>query len=258
MKMVRFTVCAALMGGLLCAGWALAQEKQQLTKPSLDRATILRTFVVKNPLGEELGRVRDFLIDVHRGRILYAAVGHGGTLGIGEKYIAVPLHAMRIAMTKDRPNERYFVLDLDKSVIDSDLGFNREDWPITPDAHFLKGAPTPNDKIRARRATALISMPARNLKGEQLGTIRDLMFNVTNEQVIYAALGHGGGVLTAEKLYAVPWDAVTVRTLTGRAADECFVLNVQKAALDAHGGFDNNHWPTEGERSLFNNRNANP
>jgi sporulation protein YlmC with PRC-barrel domain len=258
----RFTLRVAIMTGLVTSAWTLAQAQQlpqsKDVRPIFERASVLRTFVVKNAKGEELGQVRDFLIDVQHGRVLYAAVGHGGTLGIGEKYVAVPLRAMRIEVSQDRPNDRYFVLDLDKSILDNNPGFNKQDWPNSPDPYFLNDTSATPDRLRARRATALISMPARSPKGEQLGTIRDLMINVGSEQVIYAALGHGGGILTTEKLFAVPWDALQVKTLTGRAADEGFIINVQNAALDANGGFDNNHWPTEGDRSLFNNRRATP
>lgn len=258
MRIARLSMLAALASSMMWMGWALAQEglpntkDEAALKANFDRATVLRTFVVKNTKGEELGRVRDFLINSQGGRVLYAAVGHGGTLGIGEKLLAVPLQAMRIEAPKDRPTERYFVLDAEKSTIDNSPGFDKQDWPTAPDAHFLKlVAPAEKDKVVARRATVLTSMAAKTPKGENLGTIRDLMIDTHHATVIYAALGHGGGVLTADKMFAVPWDALQLTTLTGKAADECLVLDVQKSILDNSPGFTTNHWPAEGDRAMF-------
>jgi len=260
MKIRTFAWYAALVCSLVFAGSLLSQQNaprkadEAAVKTSLDRASILRNFEVKNTKGEQLGRVRDFLIDVRAGRVLYAVVGHGGTLGIGEKYVAVPLHALRIETAKDQPKERYFVLDMDAATFANNPGFNKDDWPIAPEQHFLKvKAPPVDDKTLVRRATVLIGMAAKNAKGESLGTIRDLMIDVQQETVIYAALGHGGGVLTAEKLFAVPFDAMEVKSLTGRADDECCVLNVENATLDQQAGFNNNQWPTEGDRTIFKN-----
>src|SRR5215475_379675 len=51
------------------------------------------TFVgadVENPKGENLGDIKDVVIDRATGRIAYAVVSFGGFMGLGEKLFAVP------------------------------------------------------------------------------------------------------------------------------------------------------------------------
>lgn len=45
---------------------------------------------VKNAAGESIGKVEDVLLDKQSNNIIYAVVGFGGFLGMGEKYHPVP------------------------------------------------------------------------------------------------------------------------------------------------------------------------
>jgi sporulation protein YlmC with PRC-barrel domain len=45
---------------------------------------------VYNTAGEKIGEVEDIILDKTSDRVLYAALGFGGLLGIGEKYAPVP------------------------------------------------------------------------------------------------------------------------------------------------------------------------
>lgn len=45
---------------------------------------------VRNPADKTLGEIQDLVVDLNSGRVLFAALGTGGVLGVGEKMIAVP------------------------------------------------------------------------------------------------------------------------------------------------------------------------
>src|SRR4051812_41628357 len=51
---------------------------------------------VRNPAGEDLGKVEEIMIDVPSGRVAYAVVSFGGFLGIGDKLFAVPWRALTL------------------------------------------------------------------------------------------------------------------------------------------------------------------
>ena len=52
-------------------------------------------------------------------------------------------------------------------------------------------------------------------------------------------LAVGGGVFTlGEKLFAVPWEAMTLDTINKR-----FTLNIDKDRIENAPGFDSDHWP---------------
>jgi len=51
---------------------------------------------VYNSAGEELGSIKDIMIDVPRGRVAYAVLSRGGVLGIGDKLFAIPWGALTL------------------------------------------------------------------------------------------------------------------------------------------------------------------
>ena len=68
---------------------------------------------VFNDQGEDLGDIKEIMLDVGAGRISYAVLSYGGVLGIGDKLFAVPWEAL----TLDTENKR-FSLDVAKDRLD--------------------------------------------------------------------------------------------------------------------------------------------
>ena len=52
---------------------------------------------VKNPQGQDVGNLKQLMLDPHTGRVMYAVVAMGGFLGMGEKTIIVPWNALAVA-----------------------------------------------------------------------------------------------------------------------------------------------------------------
>jgi len=86
------------------------------------------TFVgadVENPKGEDLGDIKDVVIDRATGRIAYAVISFGGFMGLGDKLFAVPWGAFsQSAADKDT-----FILDVDKDRLKNAPGFDQHNWP---------------------------------------------------------------------------------------------------------------------------------
>jgi hypothetical protein len=74
--------------------------------------------------GENLGRIEDIVIDTRDDRVAYAVLSFGGVLGIGEKYFAVPWHAIKFNVTN-----QCAVLDIDRQRLENAPGFDKQDWP---------------------------------------------------------------------------------------------------------------------------------
>ena len=208
---------------------------------------------VRNAKDEDLGHVEDMAITIKGGRILYAELDYGGTLGFGHKHLAVPFHSFKREGVTEHSNG-HLVLDISRDELDKLPGFDSNSWPVTPDARFLKGEQLTEkvaDRSEFRRARYLIGRTARNPQGDSLGRIRDLVINCEAAKVVYVVLGHSKGTFTSEKLFAVPWDACQVRTLTGRPGDECFVIDIANATLDNNAGFNRDSWPNNPDTTLF-------
>ena len=88
---------------------------------------------VRNREGETLGDIKDFMLDIDNGRVMYAVLDFGGFLGIGDKYFAVPLEAFR----PDTQSEQ-LVLDVDKATLENAPGFDKSNWPVTPNDSFME------------------------------------------------------------------------------------------------------------------------
>ncbi len=91
---------------------------------------------------------------------------------------------------------------------------------------------------RTLGATTLVGDRVVNLAGEPIGRIEELMVDVTTGRVAYAVLSFGGFLGIGNKLFALPWSALTVDE-----AHKRFVVNVTREALEKMPGFDKGHWP---------------
>lgn len=52
---------------------------------------------VKNLQGQDVGDLKQLMVDPHTGRVMYAVVAMGGFLGMGEKTVIVPWSALEVA-----------------------------------------------------------------------------------------------------------------------------------------------------------------
>jgi sporulation protein YlmC with PRC-barrel domain len=86
---------------------------------------------VVNSAGEELGDIKDLMIDCNDGRVAYAVLEFGGFLGIGSKLFAVPMRALSV----DTANKR-LILNVAKERLKDAPGFDKDHWPDFADATF--------------------------------------------------------------------------------------------------------------------------
>ena len=78
-----------------------------------------------------------------------------------------------------------------------------------------------------------------NRAGENLGKIEELMIDLQDGRIAYAVLSFGGFLGMGNKLFAIPWNALTLR-----AHEHAFLLDIPKETLEKAEGFDKDHWPT--------------
>lgn len=94
-----------------------------MTPQTLSSSSINGTTVI-NAKGENLGNVKDLMIDLDTGRVAYAVLSFGGFLGLGDKYFAMPWEAFKI----DTEHER-FILNVNKERLENAPGFDKNNWP---------------------------------------------------------------------------------------------------------------------------------
>jgi sporulation protein YlmC with PRC-barrel domain len=88
-------------------------------------------------------------------------------------------------------------------------------------------------------ADTLIGNDVYNTAGESLGTIKELMIDMSSGMINYAVLSYGGFLGLGDRLFAVPWRALKLDT-----AHKRFTLSATKEQLKNAPGFDKDHWPS--------------
>ena len=78
--------------------------------------------------GEDIGKVKDIMLDVGSGRIAYAVLSTGGFLGIGDKLLAIPWHALTLDT-----QQKCFVLNMTAERVKNAPGFDKDHWPSMAD-----------------------------------------------------------------------------------------------------------------------------
>lgn len=113
---------------------AAGPDQRRGPGPHLMGADTLVGNDVYNKSAEDLGDIKEIMLDMRSGRVSYAVLSFGGFMGMGEKLFAVPWEAL----TLDTENKR-FTLDVERSRLESAPGFNKDQWPDMADPGWEKG-----------------------------------------------------------------------------------------------------------------------
>lgn len=97
---------------------------------------------------------------------------------------------------------------------------------------------------RILTASTLAGDKVKNSAGEDLGKLDEIMIDIPTGRVAYAVLSFGGFLRMGNKLFAVPWDVLTVDE-----DQKCFILDVDKGRLESAPGFDKDNWPDMADRT---------
>ena len=89
-------------------------------------ASSLEGDTVKNAQGENIGNLKEIMIDTGSGRVAYGVLDFGGVLNMGNKLFAVPWSSFEV----DTEN-RNLLLNVDKETLKNAEGFDQNNWPDT-------------------------------------------------------------------------------------------------------------------------------
>jgi sporulation protein YlmC with PRC-barrel domain len=95
---------------------------------------------------------------------------------------------------------------------------------------------------RVLSASTLAKDSVRNQANEDVGSIKEIMLDVPSGRVAYAVLSVGGFLGLGDRLFAIPWEALTLDE-----DRQCFIMDVDNSALRTHPVLTNRTgqtWPT--------------
>lgn len=102
-------------------------------KPRTLSATTLTGTNVQNLQGEDIGHIKDLMIDLESGQVLYAVLSFGGFMGIGDDYFAIPMEALVFS----EKEEDLIKIDIDEETLENAPGFDKDNWPRHSDDQFV-------------------------------------------------------------------------------------------------------------------------
>ncbi len=207
----------------------------------LMRASQLIGKNVENSQGENLGEIKDLVIDVNNERVFYAILEFGGFLGLGEKLFAYPVRAFN----QTSADTDKLVLNVDKDKLKAAPGFARDSWPDwlaygkqvdNYHGETVKLKAIPNQKLV--RASELIGKDVDDRVGKDMGEIDDLVVNMTSGRIHYAVLEFDQSWNLNDKLISLP-----LRAFNYVAGDQDLILNIDKESIDTKRAYQKDRWP---------------
>lgn len=102
-----------------------------MTNQNLISASSLSGKDVQNAKGDNLGNVKEIMLDIENNHIVYYVLSFGGLFGLGDKLFAIPPEAMKLCSESD-----HFILDIDKERLKEAEGFDKDNWPNMSDPTF--------------------------------------------------------------------------------------------------------------------------
>ena len=103
-----------------------------------------------------------------------------------------------------------------------------------------------NTKNHLLSAGSLMSDKVKNMQGDDLGKLEEIMLDTTNGKIAYGVLSFGGFLGMGDKLFAVPWTALSVDR-----NEKCLRLDCDKKALENAPGFNKDSWPDMADPAWF-------
>ena len=97
---------------------------------------------------------------------------------------------------------------------------------------------------RVMSASSLTGDKVINSAGEDIGKINEIMIDTPTGRVAYAVLSFGGFLGMGDKLFAIPWNRLSLDE-----DNKCFLLDIDKETLKRAPGFDKDNWPDMGDQT---------
>jgi len=205
---------------------------------------------VKNAQRENLGDIKEVVLDPAHRRVRYVVVSFGGFLGLGDKLFAIPWSAFTW-----QGRDQDILLRVEKERFKNAPGFDKEHWPdlanptwsTDVDRYYEMDRKEGEPGLRTdttglgKNWVKFSDLKGKDLldaRGEKVGKVEDAILNVTRGTVPFF-------VVEAEKIAGLDGELVVVPLdLTTVGADYRGSLTITKDRLERAPAFKKTQWPS--------------
>lgn len=211
---------------------------------------------ILNNEGQTVGSVEDLAIDLQAGRIVQFIVSTGGFLSMGERHSAVPPSRVQF-----RETGKPLHFDITREKLKSAPAFEMSDWKDfyqsdrVQESYRYFGEETAfdrtvaNDNLPAvatsanglghvQRATKLMGLNVENLREENIGTVDNLIVDLSTGRVVAVIVSTGGFLGMGDTLSVIPPTALRFTSEHDRLR-----LDTTKEGLRDAPRFKSGEWP---------------
>src|SRR5688572_28354726 len=186
------------IGRLALAGIpARAQEKSSPGKVEIVRLSdMMGKEILAKDRKTELGTVKDVVIDVQRGRAVFAAVARKED---PSRIIAVPSSKLRGVWDDDGKSIKALTIDDDRFLAEAP-GVTKEEWDQQENQALLGRLASKEGGASLARASQTKKATVVDVADERIGEIDGIMVNLENSRLL-ALVGVGGVLGVGERRY---------------------------------------------------------
>jgi len=197
------------------------------------RASQVIDMGVRNPQGQDIGKVADMMVDMRSGQVLYAIIAFDPGLLQGDRLFAVPTSKLRLASDRDS-----LLFDMPRETLER-AGLNRSEWQqrVRDPAYLATldrvwGLRESTAQARLWRISDLLGKNVKDRSGQPIGEIDELVVDMGRQRVHYAVLEFDPGWASPERRFAFGMSA-----FDRRAGQDELVLDVDRASVQAMRSF---------------------
>jgi sporulation protein YlmC with PRC-barrel domain len=197
--------------------------------------TDLQPGAITNPAGAEIGAVKDFILNLEAGRIVYAVGAFDRDKELSNKVFIIPWEVVALDFETNT-----FALSRSKAALENAPSFALDAWPTLPPPQWRATVATywgtqlgrnfaaaNASEVALVKASELIGETIKSVAGDEVGIIEELVIDPERGAIAYAVLaveGEGGGNSTV--FFALPWGAVQVNP-----AQRTFIVDADEELL---------------------------
>lgn len=215
--------------------------------PKVEKANNVIGREVRSDGNQPVAKISELMVELQCGRVLYAIVSINATDGTPDRFVAVAPEAFvansnQFWVTGNRqkllnaPN--YLKGDAKRAEMESPAFVMSVYKYFGQDAWWEPGTEAP-EFMNVFKVSELMGMSVRNIGDSKIGTVENVMVDLSNGRVSYVILSPDPALhFATNHLYAVPPNSLT-------SANDGKSLNtsIDRDKLAAAPRFDKNHWP---------------
>jgi sporulation protein YlmC with PRC-barrel domain len=184
-------------------------------------------------LDAKIGDIKDVVVDIESGRILYVLVSADG------KLVAMPSQAFSSSSDSKVVTQanKQKLLDAPQFENDQNAKLSDPEFAKRAHQHFGQSLAWEGTFNNVHKASELIGMNVQNVSDQKVGDVNNLGLDLKSGRIAYVILASGGVLGVGDKLYVMPPNAFTLGS-----DKKTLVTSIDKAKLEGAPVLNNQNW----------------